>query len=56
MPSYIGFLRGINVGGHKVIKMSELKSIFDAMQFQNVRTYLQSGNVIFHTLEETLLL
>ena len=49
MMKYITFLRGINVGGHKVIKMDDLKEMFVAMKFNNVHTYIQSGNVIFES-------
>lgn len=44
---YIVLLRGINVGGQKSIKMIDLKNIFESIGFKNVKTYLQSGNVIF---------
>lgn len=43
----IALLRGINVGGHKKVKMDHLKEIFRSMGFGDVRTYIQSGNVIF---------
>lgn len=43
---YIAFLRAINVGGH-VVKMTELKKIFEAMGFKSVETFIASGNVIF---------
>ena len=46
---YISILRGINVSGQKKIKMSELKSLYELLGFQNVVTYIQSGNVIFDT-------
>jgi uncharacterized protein (DUF1697 family) len=44
---YVAFLRGINVGGHASIKMADLKAVFEKMGFQDVRTVLASGNVIF---------
>ncbi|MGV8984522.1 DUF1697 domain-containing protein [Clostridium sp.] len=44
---YIAFLRGINVGGHKKIKMIDLKIMFESLNFMNVKTYIQSGNVSF---------
>jgi uncharacterized protein (DUF1697 family) len=44
---YAAFLRGINVGGHKPIKMEDLKRAFEALGFGNVRTILASGNVVF---------
>jgi uncharacterized protein (DUF1697 family) len=47
MTTYICILRGINVGGHKRIKMDALRQIFVEMGFANVQTYIQSGNVIF---------
>ena len=47
MRTYIAFLRGINVGGHKKILMSDLKELFKALGFTHVITYIQSGNVIF---------
>jgi uncharacterized protein (DUF1697 family) len=46
---YIALLRGINVGGHRKVKMDDLKAFFKALQFENVSTYIQSGNVIFST-------
>jgi uncharacterized protein (DUF1697 family) len=49
MPIYIAMLRGINVGGHKRIKMDKLRSSFEAMGFESVKTYIQSGNVVFKT-------
>ncbi|OGD21240.1 MAG: hypothetical protein A2W03_10635 [Candidatus Aminicenantes bacterium RBG_16_63_16] len=48
---YCAFLRGINVGGHALIKMEELKKAFVNMGFENVRTLLASGNVVFETLQ-----
>lgn len=49
MNSYIALLRGINVGGHKKIFMADLKILFEKLGFQDVQTYIQSGNVIFQT-------
>jgi uncharacterized protein (DUF1697 family) len=49
MHTYVAFLRGINVGGQKKILMSDLRSLFEALGFSGVRTYIQSGNVIFST-------
>ena len=46
---YVAFLRGINVGGHALIPMAELKNAFEKMGFENVRTVLASGNVVFET-------
>ena len=47
MIRYVAFLRAINVAGQKLIKMEELARIFTAAGLKNVRTYIQSGNVIF---------
>jgi uncharacterized protein (DUF1697 family) len=44
---YISILRGINVSSQKKIKMADLKSLYELLGFQNVVTYIQSGNVIF---------
>jgi uncharacterized protein (DUF1697 family) len=63
---YIALLRGINVGGNRIIKMAELKEAVETGGFTNVTTYIQSGNIIFESdennpdkvtekLEETLL-
>jgi uncharacterized protein (DUF1697 family) len=43
----VALLRGINVGGKNIIKMSELKSSFIHMGFRDASTFIQSGNVIF---------
>lgn len=50
--TYISILRGINVGGHKKKLMSDLKVLYGELGFANVRTYIQSGNVIFETQEK----
>ncbi len=47
MPIYISMLRGINVGGHKRVKMDQLRKSFEALGFEQVQTYIQSGNVVF---------
>lgn len=49
MKKYIALLRGINVSGHKKIKMAELKGLLEELDFKDVHTYIQSGNVIFNT-------
>ncbi len=45
--TYIALLRGINVGGNNIIKMSDLKACFEDMGFRSVATYIQSGNIVF---------
>ena len=49
---YLALLRGINVGGKNIIKMADLKACFENMGGSDVRTYIQSGNVIFSTKEK----
>lgn len=51
MPKYIALLRGINVGGHKKIIMADLKMHFEKIGFLEVKSYIQSGNVIFQSEE-----
>lgn len=51
MPQYIAFLRGINVGGHKIIKMEALREMLTLPGIKNVTTYIQSGNVLFEAKE-----
>jgi uncharacterized protein (DUF1697 family) len=51
MPSYVALLRGINVGGKNLIKMPALKACFEANGFEDVATYIQSGNVLFGSSE-----
>ena len=46
MTSYIALLRGVNVGG-KVAKMETVRASFEALGFEEVATYVQSGNVLF---------
>lgn len=52
MYTHLALLRGINVSGHNMIKMDVLKSLLENMGFQNVRTYIQSGNVFIDSEEE----
>jgi uncharacterized protein (DUF1697 family) len=49
MPIYIAMLRGINVGGHKKVPMKQLQQSVEALGFEQVKTYIQSGNLIFKT-------
>ena len=46
---YVALLRGINIGGNTMIKMSDLKTSFEELGFKNVVTYINSGNVAFDT-------
>lgn len=47
MKQYVAFLRGVNVGGKKPLKMKQLAEVLSAAGFRNVRTFIASGNVIF---------
>ncbi len=51
MTIYVALLRGINVGGHKVIKMADLKRLFESIELKHVKTYIQSGNIVFESEE-----
>jgi uncharacterized protein (DUF1697 family) len=52
MGKYVAFLRAINVGGHRIIKMEDLKRMFESFGLENVQTYIQSGNVIFESSKD----
>jgi uncharacterized protein (DUF1697 family) len=47
VPTYIAFLRAVNVAGHGVVKMEALRDACAAAGCRDVRTYIQSGNVVF---------
>ncbi|CAI6031625.1 DUF1697 domain-containing protein [Cohnella sp. JJ-181] len=49
MTVYIALLRGINVGGNNKVKMAELKSACEELGLRDVRTYIQSGNIVFRS-------
>lgn len=48
---YLALLRGINVGGNNIIKMTDLQKAFKDIGLNSVQTYIQSGNVIFESAE-----
>jgi len=52
MNQYVALLRGINVGGHRKIKMAELRSACKAIGLSEVQTYIQSGNIVFRSPKE----
>src|ERR1041384_3315326 len=54
MPVLIALLRGVNLGPHKRMKMDALRGVFESLGFTDVRTYLQSGNVVFRTKERNV--
>ncbi len=47
MKTFIGLLRGINVGGNKGVPMAKLRELCGELGWQNAQTYIQSGNVVF---------
>jgi uncharacterized protein (DUF1697 family) len=55
MNTYIALLRGINVGGHKKVPMAELRELLTKSGLENVKTYIQSGNVIFQSSKDDLI-
>lgn len=54
MKTYIALLRGINVSGKNILKMVDLKQLFVDLEFHNVLTYIQSGNVIFESEQKDI--
>ena len=52
MSTFVSMLRGINVGGQKRLRMQTLRDIFEGLGFTNIRTYVQSGNVVFESGEQ----
>ena len=53
MQTWIGLLRGINVGGNNILPMAKLRSDLEALKCKHVRTYIQSGNVVFESTART---
>jgi uncharacterized protein (DUF1697 family) len=51
MPRYAAFLRAINVT-NRFVKMAELRKVFESFGYENVETYIQSGNIIFDSPQE----
>ena len=51
MKRYMALLRGINISGKNKVVMAELKKEFESLKFEDVKTYLNSGNVIFLSRE-----
>jgi len=51
MPVFISMLRGVNVSGHNQVKMDALRELYASLKFDDPRTYVQSGNIIFRTKE-----
>ena len=53
MATWIGLLRGINVGGNNILPMAKLRNDLESLGLKNVRTYIQSGNVVFDSTART---
>lgn len=49
MNTWIALFRGINIGGKNILKMAELRKDLESLKLKNVRTYIQSGNVVFES-------
>jgi uncharacterized protein (DUF1697 family) len=49
MLRFIAFLRAINVGGGRTVKMQSLREVFESLGFSRVATFIASGNVVFET-------
>jgi uncharacterized protein (DUF1697 family) len=49
MPVLISLLRGVNLGGHRKVKMDDLRALYESLGFADVQTYINSGNVLFKT-------
>ena len=49
---YVAFLRGINVGGHHKVPMADLRKELEKLDFENVETLLNSGNIIFEAIDD----
>lgn len=50
---YVALLRGINVGGNAKVEMAKLKTVFEDLGLKQVRTYINSGNVVFTSTKKT---
>lgn len=53
MKTFIGLLRGVNVGGNKRVPMSDLRTLCDELGWRHVQTYIQSGNLVFSASGKT---
>ncbi|MBK8304125.1 MAG: DUF1697 domain-containing protein [Chloracidobacterium sp.] len=51
---YVALLRGINVGGNNMIKMETLRATFESLGFENVKSYINSGNLAFDAVKKPM--
>ncbi len=56
MNSYVVLLRGVNVGGHNKLQMSLLREVLTQAGLCNVKTYIQSGNIVCHSADKASLI
>ena len=54
MKTWIALLRAVNVGGHNKLPMAEFRALLGDLGFENVATYIQSGNAVFRAAERAL--
>ena len=54
MQTWIALFRGINVGGNNILPMADLKRYLESLDLTNIRTYIQSGNVVFDSTASDL--
>ena len=47
MTTFVSLFRGINVGGHQMVRMDALKELYASLGFKDIVTYIQSGNIVF---------
>lgn len=53
MPTYISMLRGVNLGPHNRMKMEDLRKSLEPLKFENLNTYIQSGNLVFKASKQS---
>jgi uncharacterized protein (DUF1697 family) len=51
VPTYVGLLKGVNVGGKNNMPMAGLRALFESLGFGEVKTFIQSGNVVFRSAQ-----
>jgi uncharacterized protein (DUF1697 family) len=54
MDTFVALFRGVNIGGKNSLPMRELVSIFESLGASDVRTYIQSGNVVFQSARKSV--
>jgi uncharacterized protein (DUF1697 family) len=53
MQVFISLFRGINIGGHRIVRTDALRKLHELLGLRDVRTYLQSGNAVFKAMTPT---